>query len=541
MVKFRSDIVPAVVDDTTLAALLDAHAEWFCTKLISHSAHSASGSARRETFSLRRADCALETLHGKLFLTFWGERGSETWRVTRWEQTGDKLTLHVTRRMNRETAQLEFTPRAGTQVHVALVQAAREARLAQLVGALQNILGSQVKIERARLNPGRRGSEPGRFARVLLITRGCRIFATGAIADVAATDVEDLLAAGLLWFSRYEERRRKAHGRGGSENQLWLVVAPHMSTRIAAACALLRDEWRKLISVWATNAEDDFSSLTPISLPSFDNLFVCAPPAPRIRHSTDYGPGRTAASIIALAPEAITATPSRHGETLRFHGLRFARVRRVMNRESVWFGVEGVPSAQRRRLLDEENKDELISLVESLRLHRSANAADHRHAFYSAAGESWLESLLRADVTRLDPGLVLAPVYSQLRISPADAGTRPLDLLARRHDGRLAVIELKTSEDAALPFQAADYWRRVEAHRRAGHLAVRELFGDAPLADAPPLVYVVAPTLRFARSFPFLASLIHPNIEIYRFDINEDWRGGVRVQRRTKIINPSVH
>ena len=39
-----------------------------------------------------------------------------------------------------------------------------------------------------------------------------------------------------------------------------------------------------------------------------------------------------------------------------------------------------------------------------------------------------------------------------------------LDLLAVDHRGRLAVIELKASEDVHLPLQALDYWMRVQWH-----------------------------------------------------------------------------
>jgi len=61
------------------------------------------------------------------------------------------------------------------------------------------------------------------------------------------------------------------------------------------------------------------------------------------------------------------------------------------------------------------------------------------------------------------------------------------------------------------------------------------LFDDAPIADEVPLVYLAAPTLRFHRAFHTLASVIAPDIEIYRFDINEDWRAGVRVARRARV------
>lgn len=42
-----------------------------------------------------------------------------------------------------------------------------------------------------------------------------------------------------------------------------------------------------------------------------------------------------AARIIAHAPNAIDVARARHGETLHYHGLPFARVRRVMKHERV--------------------------------------------------------------------------------------------------------------------------------------------------------------------------------------------------------------
>jgi hypothetical protein len=83
--------------------------------------------------------------------------------------------------------------------------------------------------------------------------------------------------------------------------------------------------------------------------------------------------------------------------------------------------------------------------------------------------------------------------------------------------------------------QGADYWRRVEAHRRRGHIAGAKLFGNRIIRNEAPLVYLVAPTLRVHPSFQTLARCIAYDIEIYRFDINEDWRSGVRVMRRIRV------
>ena len=143
---------------------------------------------------------------------------------------------------------------------------------------------------------------------------------------------------------------------------------------------------------------------------------------------------------------------------------------------------------------------------------------------------------MRRDITRLDPGLIIAPLHAQFRTSHGGpTGARPIDLLALRYDGRLVVIELKVSEDREHVFQGVDYWRRVEAHRRRGHISSARLFGEREISDESPLVYLVAPTLRFHPSFRTLARTIAPDIEIYRFDINEDWRSGVRVVRRERV------
>src|SRR5205823_1374014 len=166
---------------------------------------------------------------------------------------------------------------------------------------------------------------------------------------------------------------------------------------------------------------------------------------------------------------------SRHGETLRYHGLPFARVRRVMNDERVWFGVEG----SRRIMLNPHNAEDWEKLWRDLEIHRTAISKDRRHWLYRAAGEAWLESILRRDITRLDPGLIIAPLHAQFRTSHGGpTGARPIDLLALRYDGRLVVIELKVSEDREHVFQGVDYWRRVEAHRRRGHISSARLFGE---------------------------------------------------------------
>ena len=236
----------------------------------------------------------------------------------------------------------------------------------------------------------------------------------------------------------------------------------------------------------------------------------------------DPRPGETAASIIALSPGNIDIVYSKQGETLRFNGLPFARVRTVLGRERAWFGI-----GPNRPLLSAENTDKLASLVTELELHRSASPPNRRHRLYRAAPEAWLESILRRNVKLLDDNLILAPIYNQFRSS-----NDKIDLLALRRDGRLVIIELKTKPDREMIFQAADYWRKIELQRRRGILAAADLFGGREIIDRPSLVYLAAPALSFHRDLELFAAAIDPEIEIWRFELHEKWRGAVKVVGR---------
>jgi hypothetical protein len=499
-----------------LAEILDARGEWFC-------ADTREGAS----VPLGRGEWELESERGALYFSYRTNRGAlRVWRVSGWEWSGERLRLDATRRMGAERAVLELVPRASVREGIEALKAARRAaceKLAALVcGATSN-----AKVERAALSAGARPSEPGRYARITLLRAGReRVALTGAVVALKAHEADAFLASALLWWTRGGGDKSNRAG----TRRLWLVVSHDLTEATAARVALLREDVRREISLFETG--DDYSSVSPVALPSLEQTFDGAA---RVRRPPPAGLSETAARIVALAPDAIDAVRARHGETLRFHGLSFARVRTLMRRECVWFGTGRAP----RVLLAEDTWPQLSKLVDELLEHRRAEAVDRRHTFYASAPEAWLESFLRRDITRLDPGLRLAPLYAQFRTPPTArngrAGVRPVDLLALRRDGRLVVIELKVSEDAALPLQGADYWRRVEAHRRRGDITRSRLFGDATIALEPPLVYAVAPLLRFHRHFDTLARMLSPDIELYRFDLNEDWRAGVRVVRRSDL------
>jgi len=493
-----------------LQQIIQQHAEWLFV--------SSDGTAQ----SLRRSEIDVTVSHHRLMLSCWTEKGTRTWRILDWQWNGEMLLLHASRRMGAERTRLELIPRTSARAIAATIRAARQSRCERLA-ELARDCEPQTTIERCALSPGTRAGQPGRYARILLRRKGGRIAVTGPVISSNPSSVDAFLSSALLWFTRTRDRARLPY-----IEQLWLIVSDELVEPACYRVALLRESLRNVIRIFAV--DDELRALTPMSCPERHELW-----ARKLARFPRVPPAMTSPqtlAIIAEAPDAIDVVHSRHGETLRYFGLPFARVRSLLGVERVWFGID----SSRRRLLDETSWRDWQNLLRDLREHRSPSSRDQRHALYRTAAEAWLESLLRRDITKLDPGLIIAPLHAQFRTAHSGKlGIRPIDLLALRQDGRLVVIELKASEDREHVLQGADYWRRVEAHRRRGHIAKAKLFGDKTIKDEPPLVYLIAPTLRVHPSFHTLARCISSDIEIYRFDINEDWRSGVRVMRRLVI------
>lgn len=510
MFEALTNVGPAAAARDRINEYFDEHTEWFYS-LSDGNAHA-----------VRRNELAIELIQGRLILSCWTERGTRSWRVRGWHWSGEKLLLQASRRIGAERTVIEIIPRASARSIAATVKAARLVRCQQLA-QLACTLRPGSKVERASLSPGIRRGQPGKYARIILWQKHQRTAVTGSVASSKPSEADAYLAAALLWFTRTSERYRSPY-----IQQLWLIAEKEIIKSLTTRIALLRDSLREAIVVYEVDTA--WTVLTEVVCPSRKELWK--------KRLARFPPGLTsevselAEAIAAEAPEAIDIVHARHGETLRYFGMPFVRVRRLFSIERVWFGIEG----SHRRLLEEKTLHLYAELMNDLREHRSPLALDHRHALYRNAAEAWLESILRRDITQLDPGLIIAPLYAQFRLARGGRlGVRPIDMLALRQDGRLVVIELKVSEDREHVLQGADYWQRVEAYRRRGHIARAQLFGERKISNESPLVYLVAPTLRVHPAFQTLARAIAGDIEIYRFDINEDWRAGVRVMRRLRV------
>jgi len=140
--------------------------------------------------------------------------------------------------------------------------------------------------------------------------------------------------------------------------------------------------------------------------------------------------------------------------------------------------------------------------------------------------EHWLESVVRANITKIDAELMPFPVHRQVLTFAAEDRDL-IDLLATSLNGRLCVLELKASEDLHLPIQALDYWMRVAWHTQRGEL--NHLFPTIAVQPLPPKLILLAPAMDFHSTCANILSYFAPEIEVERVGVNSDWRHELRV------------
>jgi hypothetical protein len=207
------------------------------------------------------------------------------------------------------------------------------------------------------------------------------------------------------------------------------------------------------------------------------------------------------APVIALAPRAISCHPGQPAtSTLRFRGLPCA----YWENGTLFLTLE-----DSRKPITGDARPVLAPRLCEMELQRNLLASATRQPLYHAQPERWLEALLREDGTRIDPKFVYTQVFA---VSAGAHGI--LDILCATRSGRLAILELKASENIKLPLQAAEGWLRMQRHLQQGDFPRYGHFPGVELQKAPPLVYLVAPARRF-----------HPTTDI-------SWRRGLCVVQR---------
>jgi hypothetical protein len=212
--------------------------------------------------------------------------------------------------------------------------------------------------------------------------------------------------------------------------------------------------------------------------------------------------------------------------SLRVRGLEFART--AGDRLIVGLETNTVNEASNVAEIDFPEIERLVAEVARL---RCADAADKLNPLYLRARELWLESQVRANLERIDARLLPSPVYGQTMT--AAAGERGvIDLLAVERSGRLAILELKASQDIHLPMQALDYWINVKWHLERGEFERCGYFPGQTLRREAPRVTLLAPALDFHPSHQQVLRFISPAVEIERVGVGAEWQRELKTMFR---------
>ncbi len=483
-----------MVNSNLLREIVGSRHEWLLVR------------ADGRSFPLEKHEIDIIENDEKTYFAFLDESGFRSWRLNSFTSQADTIEIDVAGSFSRNREILRLVPRVRASVLASEIAIARLKKANEIAGLISENVPT-ARLGRVALN------EPnGRFAQITFERADKTPIA--AIADTTgALSVESILAAAMLWLEKLGLRKRPVL-------DLWLVCEKRQARNAQKLHALLADRWKAKLSIVEIDRKQDPPRLVELAKRRISELWREKPG--KMRLYLNQPPSGTAERITLLSPQTIDIVYSRRGETLRIKGLPFARVRTIMGQEKAWFGV-----GRESRVLTTNNWKDLVKYVEEIERNRTDEPPNSRHEFYRIASEAWLESILRRNISLLDANLVLSPIYNQFRSS-----NDKIDLLALRRDGRLVIIELKTQPDREIVFQAVDYWRKIELQRRRGVLAAADLFEGRTIADKPAIVYMAAPAWSFHREFEYFARSVSSQIEMWRFELHENWRKSVKVIAR---------
>ena len=471
---------------------------------------------------------AVDVAYGKLILSCWDEGWSRSWRVVSGQFAAKGLTLDCTRRIGIDRCLLHLD--RGPAQPAPLRPNANGAWIRSLVES--NLAG--VRVERVELSRDDRRKLSGQYSRLILRTAAAR---NGqAEAAIVATEDKDqavidgALAAGLIWADALRMS-------GQVINRLSLFLPRGRASATASRLTAITGQTLAVRLYEIDETERSIELLSPYDQGDLaDNLKKAADGLvwPEDMPSTPET-DRIVSSVVAIAPEFITAQSKDSGISLSIRGLEFART--VTGEPKLYFGIgpdRKLLDLKANGVIDGGSMSELRRLVWRIISERTAHSDDRNSDIYRMQSERWLESIVMGGADAIDPNIDPRYMYSQVPVCKGEEKGY-IDLLAATRSGRLVVIELKTAEDGDFPFQGLDYWLRARWHAERGDFQRRGYFQGLQLTDESPLVYLVAPLFRFHRSTALIASSISERVPIYRVGINEDWRSGIKVLLRERL------
>lgn len=461
-------------------------------------------------FTLPGSRYSISGDHGKALLHLWSVERNFVRRVLEFESRANELTLKVQR----------FGQSRPILLHVLADDArscpgSRAAERAAYRRLLKRVLEREFPDYRAGRITSAMDLEKSfglAYARGTLRRGQSALAVLGVCSAEPQPSVDASLTAGLLWLGAVRETTRQW------TESLLLVVPAGRSDVIRARIAWLAHTAGRIRLFELDEREASLCELDVSVGGNIQTRLVQAPDVAAL-YERFAGPIR---QLRALLPGCDVHAPGASELVFRYRGLEFARSRIVAGdgfRRTVetTFGI-----APEETPLDLQTEEQLAALVERVRNARRPEPCA-RDPLWRMTPERWLESLVVHDVTVIDPRLDARFVYSQVpAFSAADRAM--IDVLTCTRDGRLAVLELKASEDLHLPLQGLDYWSRVRWHNDRGEFQRFGYFAGRELSPAPPLLFLVTPALHVHPETDTLLKYLAPEVEWEVVAVDERWR-----------------
>lgn len=472
-----------------------------------------------ELIHLPSAKYDLTVEFGKLLLTAWDDSRSIVRRVegAAFRDHG-QLGLFVRKPGGKESAVLELRARTQNSSARAAPKDARRASRDDLSAYLQKHF-PEWKLERVSNRSDREHSFSVWHTRgVARRGRGAWAFlGLGAAETFAAADAA--LAYGLNWL---DWLRDKSDGLVISGLKLFLPPEALALTALRVS-ALSRAVGIEIYAWPSAGAPEplnpgEFMNAATRLVPRADVTAMMARHAPFLRKT--FGKFLSRISVVpGGAPNSLS---------FRVNGLEIARLEGQLSPSFYW-GIEGAASGSA-----EAGGGEFQKFIQAALSLRQARGPDKNSELYRLQPERWLESLIAADLGKIDSNLKAAPVYLQV---PAFAGSGRgvVDILGITKEGRLAVIELKLHEDITLPLQGLDYWVRVKWLNDRQEFGKYGYFPGVEISPKPPILYLVSPAFRFHPANEKILRYFDPSVEVIMVGINQQWRDGIKTLFRKRI------
>ena len=490
--------------------------------------HAAILEDGRLLFDLRLASCSVSADHGRCLLHLWSDDKNLVRTISAIQPRRDTLRIETYRFGQAKPQTLTFVPDPDFRTPTAR-DTARRRYLRTLEHSLANHFPGWTP-ESFRSAMDLEHSFGPAYARGI-ITKGQSAWAIiGVGPDEPLAVIEGVLTLGILWLDycrKHNNGRRIFHG-------LRVIVTLGFAATTRARIAWLNPA----VAQWELHElNPSTGELTASPIGDDGNVNIQLPHA----FDPQAALGRSTValdhlrSLLPLGLLAATEIRPRGATEIGFslHGLEYARIRHGLvpgsfaRQDEILFGAG--PS---ETVLDETTQDLFLDLIDRLFRGRDPNASANDPLF-RLQPERWLESVLRRDLSLIDPSLGDAPVYSQL-IAVASASRTLLDLLTVTRQGRLAVLELKADDDLHLPLQALDYWARIRMLHRSGEIARHGYFPGIELSPEDPLLYCVAPALHIHPANETVFHALKTAIPWELIAVDEHWRLQCRVLLRKK-------